>query len=974
MNCRNRCLAVFLSFVILVGMPIKTFAVDNIKELENIRTYSVPVVSNEYSMPNVTFYELEGKYYLSLNDIKQFTRFELKETDTTITLKQGLRELVIEKKSGHLIDCGYADQGNIDIVEYNGKYLCEGIPMLRYLGAECVLKENQAIEVMMPTITIWESIMPDYLDYNFDIIKLYGGEDNVKISLTLDILADLLDGISGHGLFFTSSNTYLEDALKEILKVDPMKYESVQELMADQNSGVYDFLASEGVSDYLDNSSSVADSMSEFLDHYADFYLNDDILKNEVLWSQSYHAGDLKTASELSKEINQKVYEQSVLKMKSNYYKSAGSLLEVGAIALDTAITSHNLMKYDDDTRTLFNRTINEEVLRFAECDDISWKNISDKISKNLKNDRAIIASTARDNVVDHINDKLTKDGVQITLSAFTSKANIYTSALELSRIITSAINQSTFQAFSSDRNALYLSDVQNDIAQLSSRIAEKVLKDEKYLSDEGSLTKLKDMFALYYRTTIAFSENIAKSIKEFNKSKNGNEWVQYFSGSAGKSVSNIMAMYLYRITNCTIVPIADYSSKSDDLLSEEWIEKFQFESGTQYKNKKDYIVSYREAFKDAESHHLLETAEKRKYDSSFYDDASIPYNGIGYTLCDITGDGVKELIVEQTVNKHGADIWIYSLKDSASYLMGETGGDTLDYIDVGYAPGYIYESGYKGVYDLIYREWNGSEFIDSALYEGTWDYWGKGIGPSEPLSFEDLEAYYDKSRITDYPEPWCTISDFAFYTEEHDAEFFTGEGVTALYKPILDMYLTGINSNWAARDDKGTDDPYDPDSVSYMWPQIKAYTSSAGYLMRDLNHDGIPELLISSVSDASYGEIMDLYTIYNNQVVHLASNGGTHYSFYLGKDDLVMNHIAAGATVQYFIGYRIVDGELSEDVSLIRQEDNYTFKPAADMKEAAITEQQYSELSESLRPGVPFIVVPFEEYEAELKGHTDEE
>lgn len=327
MKCLNRCLALFLCIIMILSVPNTVFATNFTTNSEDIQVYSVPIISNEYNGSHVTFYGVGGKFYLSFDDIKELTRFELEETDTTIILTQGLRELVIEKSSGHLVDCDFVDQGNIGIIQYDGKYLCEGIPMLVYLGAACALKENQVLEVMMPTITIWESIMPDYLDYYFNMTELYGGEDNVKISLACDIIADVLDGISGHGLF-ANGDTHLEDALYEILNVDMMKYESVQESITAQNQSVNEFLASEGLSTFLDGSSSGIDSVSELLDYYADFYLDGEILKNEIRWQRSYNAGDLDNASSLSKEINQQVYEQSAIKANLANADNIGDALE----------------------------------------------------------------------------------------------------------------------------------------------------------------------------------------------------------------------------------------------------------------------------------------------------------------------------------------------------------------------------------------------------------------------------------------------------------------------------------------------------------------------------------------------------------------------------------------------------------------------------------------------------------------------
>lgn len=251
----------------------------------------------------------------------------------------GIRENEIEKDSGHMIDSTMVDQGIIPFVTYDGKYLCEGIPMLIYLGAGCALRDDQALEVLMPSITIWESLMPDYTDYYFNIVDLYGGENNVKISLVCDILSDILDGVSGRG-FFADADTHLEDALYEILDVDMMRYESAQESAATQNEAINSFLSSDAIMNFLETGSGTVDTVSEMIDYYADFYLDAEILKNDIRWLRSYRTGDLKEASELSTTINKQIYEQSSIKFNLDKTDNIGDVLDIGMLALDTAVTS----------------------------------------------------------------------------------------------------------------------------------------------------------------------------------------------------------------------------------------------------------------------------------------------------------------------------------------------------------------------------------------------------------------------------------------------------------------------------------------------------------------------------------------------------------------------------------------------------------------------------------------------------------
>lgn len=572
MKCLNKILAAVLSCIIILNTSSIAYASSTVTSSKEIQEYIVDVSSNEYDHSDVTFYKQNKKYYLSLGDIKKFTRYELNETDTTIILTQGVREVVIDKNTGHLVDSGLVDQGNIDIIQYNGEFLCEGIPMLKYLGAACTLRNDKILEVMMPPITIWESIMPDYLDYYFDLEKLYGGEKNIKISLACDIIADVLDGVSGHGLF-ADGDTHLEDALYEILDVDVMKYDSVREFAAEQNQKINDFLSSDVFKTILDTGANTYGAVYEALNYYSKFYIS---AENDVLLTMMTQTGDLDYASELASQIKEQVYAQAVAKANLNYAKQAGSFIDVGMLAFDTAVTSYSMMQYDDDTRNLFARVINPNMLEYANYYDISWNNVSDKISKTLTNTKSIVANTAIENVVKFAIEKVTEKSAESALLAFTSKANVYVSAAQIGTFVASLINYKTNQAFSADMNAIWLNTVQYDIAQLTSRMLLKE-RDEYHLSDQESLKKLKDIFTLYYRTIIAFSENMAVSVDRFG-GKNKNEWVQYFGGTSGKSVCNYAAIYLYRITNCTIVPIVDYQKLTDNVLSSGWVERFKQE------------------------------------------------------------------------------------------------------------------------------------------------------------------------------------------------------------------------------------------------------------------------------------------------------------------------------------------------------------------------------------------------------------
>lgn len=562
----NKVLSIFLCLALLFSLSSVSYGVEIVDHSDEVKAFAVEVVSKEYPNRYVTFYEYGGRYYLDLNDIKEFTRCTLTEDEASLTLKHGIREIVIEKSTGHMVDSGLVDQGNITLLRYGGSYLCEGIPMLRYLGAACSICDGTRLEVLMPTYTLWESLMPDYLHYCFDINELYGGEKNVKISLICDTLADVFDSVSGHGLM-GSFDVHMADALYEALDVDMMKYGSVQQTMAEDNRKINDFLTSDVCELLLDGGEITADAAYEALDYYAGFYLNSEIWKNSYLEKLYFDAGDLQTASALASEINKQVYEQSVLQANLT---GADALLSAGMLAMDTALTSYRLMQYSDDTKNLLARTINDDMFARTGCDSVGWKNAADRISATLESTASVWGNTAAEKVTETVLEKVAEGGLTTALSAFTAEANVYTAAIRIGQDLASLINYSSNQAFSADMNAILLNMAQHDVATMASRLFVDE-QESNHFENPESLECIKDMFTLYYRITIAFSENIAQSIEEFG-TKSGRQWIDWFRSTEDWSVANYTADYLYRITNCVIVPIVDYAGISDHLITREWI------------------------------------------------------------------------------------------------------------------------------------------------------------------------------------------------------------------------------------------------------------------------------------------------------------------------------------------------------------------------------------------------------------------
>lgn len=127
-----------------------------------------------------------------------------------------------------------------------------------------------------------------------------------------------------------------------------------------------------------------------------------------------------------------------------------------------------------------------------------------------------------------------------------------------------------------------------------------------------------------------------------------------------------------------------------------------------------------------------------------------------------------------------------------------------------------------------------------------------------------------------------------------------------AAYQEILDILYYGISSHWTDFDaDLLTEQGM---HLSYMWYLYPVQSlSDAGYMLRDLNDDGVPELITSIVA-AGDGMIYDLYTYLDGEVINLAS-GGERNRYYLCSDNVIANEGSSGAADSVFGFYQFNSG-----------------------------------------------------------------
>lgn len=538
---------------------------------EHVDYYQVPVFGSEYSNETTAIYGIEGKYYISISDAAMFTRFLYDENDSEIILSQGVRGISINKATGHLVDCDIVDQGNIVLKYYEGRYLCEAIPMLTYLGADISIIEDRALLIVMPNTTLWEALMPDYTDYYFNVAELYGGKNQVCFSLAIDILADLLNGINWHEApDYTGAR--IEAALTEILKVDMMKYSTAKTNAANQNQKNNSFIDNESYQELFDTSVDLYDQLTSAAELYKSTVYYAKITRNDKLWRKYLLQGNIEDAVDLFRETSDQINDSIATENNLQIADNMGLILGASKVAFDTVVTSIDMMNYDADTKFLLKNCINSQICDYTGY-DVQWINEATRLSDKLSSNASIITSAAFDNLADFAVDLAIDKGILAAVEAFSASANIYMTALSLSQFITSILYHDLFEAYNADMNAIWLSVIQYDIASMASIMLLKE-RDEYRFQNKESLEKLRDMFALYYRTTIAFCENFSTQLEEFG-GRDKNYWTDRFSGTDSASYANTVADYLWKITDCTVNPIPYYSTLNDNVLSDEFIDPF---------------------------------------------------------------------------------------------------------------------------------------------------------------------------------------------------------------------------------------------------------------------------------------------------------------------------------------------------------------------------------------------------------------
>ena len=97
-------------------------------------------------------------------------------------------------------------------------------------------------------------------------------------------------------------------------------------------------------------------------------------------------------------------------------------------------------------------------------------------------------------------------------------------------------------------------------------------------------------------------------------------------------------------------------------------------------------------------------------------------------------------------------------------------------------------------------------------------------------------------------------------------------------------------------------------DRYSYFWKEY-SYTEP-GFVLTDLNGDGIKEMATGCVEKDGNFKLFDLYTIYENRIIHLAASGWRD-TFSISENNEILEGGSSGAADGISMAYELKEGKL---------------------------------------------------------------
>lgn len=172
-------------------------------------------------------------------------------------------------------------------------------------------------------------------------------------------------------------------------------------------------------------------------------------------------------------------------------------------------------------------------------------------------------------------------------------------------------------------------------------------------------------------------------------------------------------------------------------------------------------------------------------------------------------------------------------------------------------------------------------------------------------------DVQYDYEKYTDdAPKTYKALADAAdgiigSVKPISDGEFVFGRGCKGegMYSDVIAKFVTAITESWDS-------DKLEKEDMSPEYYAIGVATGAAadniGYAYRDVNNDGVEELLVGEITDGdAKGCVYDIYTMVDRKPAHVVS-GSARDRYYALSHGNILNEASGGADDTEWMSYDI--------------------------------------------------------------------
>lgn len=592
----------------------------------------------------IKLYLHDDEYFISIDDLCKLTRSEKSTDGDVIKVKQGIWEASFDVKNKTFND-GYQSV-DIEILKvFFDEYAVPAFMFLSYFKVFVSYIEDKTLFCRMPLYTEWEELAINYDDSLFELHDLYS-ETWLKISLFFDFTNEMLMGDLGN------SNKCLLDAYNEALAIN------MEDLYKETELSLFVEKDIDKIKLYMQS-----DKEKEFYQNFDEHFKNLLSLSSEPSeWAIKQHYNrkaksfieEAYDAHDVGKQVDYASYGEKfddAIKAGDEISEKVtgilGNKMDVLLLFTTVATNTAEQLQYVKDTNNIIYNVMGQENIEYLgltdELTDSGGSNDWFTIANTYQNALGITLEQFEKEIATTINDKgwwdsLIVGSLENLGKTVGVKKGVATIAAASSRIFIKTFppTKEIYEGITSERKAIYLSELQQNVAFVANAAYNKL---DGHLDDPDAYNRYIEAAKLYCRTSIAMYQNFCTYFENIG--------IYPDKVSLFKERINNLAIELYKLTllsdggisKCRPMDLSTFKTKTTNA---------EDNPDTTAEDKEKLEKEWKEAYTNYVMEHGNLTG-------SFGDALDI------YALVDINGDSIPELYGNLGTTANGDFIATYS-------------------------------------------------------------------------------------------------------------------------------------------------------------------------------------------------------------------------------------------------------------------------------------------------------------------------